>query len=277
MIYGFPGNTQEYILSDAVAYIAERSDPAKIAVRTGRLDIISAAQECDPALRIHYAAKHASIANAWKKWQGEALGIGRLRHRGRETRLRAGSSPPVVRGTVPNTAGVVAGPASAEYARIADAYFAREITRETLGDAAGSATPPRSGAEAALRPARVQPERALWRHGVPASMPAAARAGLPARRHSCAEGVARQRVAGSLRRRGFRGTLWREGADSAAVQPAVRLREETERMLGHIGVDAGNQVAAQPQQRPPQRTLHDLHQGAARVGHASGPSTPTPT
>ena len=72
MIYGFPGNTQEYILSDAVAYIAERSDPAKIAIRTGRLDIISAAQESDPALRIHYAAKHASIANAWKKWQGEA-------------------------------------------------------------------------------------------------------------------------------------------------------------------------------------------------------------
>ena len=49
MIYGFPGNTQEYILSDAVAYIAERSDPAKIAVRTGRLDIITKAQESDPA------------------------------------------------------------------------------------------------------------------------------------------------------------------------------------------------------------------------------------
>ena len=64
MIYGFPGNTQEYILSDAVAYIAERSDPAKIAIRTGRLDIITKAQESDPALRIHYAAKHASIANA---------------------------------------------------------------------------------------------------------------------------------------------------------------------------------------------------------------------
>ena len=77
MIYGFPGNTQEYILSDAVAYIAERSDPAKIAIRTGRLDIITKAQESDPALRIHYAAKHASIANAWKKWQGEALGIDR--------------------------------------------------------------------------------------------------------------------------------------------------------------------------------------------------------
>ena len=66
MIYGFPGNMQEYILSDAVAYIAERSDPAKIAVRTGRLDIITKAQESDPALRIHYAAKQATIANAWK-------------------------------------------------------------------------------------------------------------------------------------------------------------------------------------------------------------------
>ena len=74
MIYGFPGNTQEYILSDAVAYIAERSDPAKIAVRTGRLDIITKAQESDPALRIHYAAKHASIANAMEKMAGRSAG-----------------------------------------------------------------------------------------------------------------------------------------------------------------------------------------------------------
>ena len=78
MIYGFPGNTQQYILSDVVKYIAETSDPMKIAIRTGRLDLIGAAQESDPALRIHYAAKHATIANAWKKWQGEVLGIGRL-------------------------------------------------------------------------------------------------------------------------------------------------------------------------------------------------------
>lgn len=78
MIYGFPGNTQQYILSDVVKYIAETSDPMKIAIRTGRLDLIGAAQESDPALRIHYAAKHASIANAWKKWQGEVLGIDRL-------------------------------------------------------------------------------------------------------------------------------------------------------------------------------------------------------
>ncbi len=78
MIYGFPGNTQEYVISDAVDYIYNISDPMKIALRTKRLDIISKAQESDPAIRIQYAAKHASIANAWKKWQGEVLGIKRL-------------------------------------------------------------------------------------------------------------------------------------------------------------------------------------------------------
>ena len=74
MIYGFPGNTQEYVTSDAVEYVAEVSDPMKIALRTKRLDIISAEQAKSAEVRIAYAAIHASIANAWKKWQGEVLG-----------------------------------------------------------------------------------------------------------------------------------------------------------------------------------------------------------
>ena len=78
MIYGFPGNTQQYVTADAVAYVGERSDPMKIDLRTRRLEIISAAQEADAATRIRYAAKHAAIANSWKKWQGELLGLQRL-------------------------------------------------------------------------------------------------------------------------------------------------------------------------------------------------------
>ena len=78
MIYGFPGNTQEYITSDAVKYIAELSDPLKIHFRTECLDIIGAAQAKSPKTRIQYAAKQANIANAWKKWQGEVKGINRL-------------------------------------------------------------------------------------------------------------------------------------------------------------------------------------------------------
>jgi hypothetical protein len=64
-VYGFPGTTQQYITSDAVSYILEKSDPMKIELRTRRLDIIKAASDADPAVRIKYASKQASIANGW--------------------------------------------------------------------------------------------------------------------------------------------------------------------------------------------------------------------
>lgn len=78
MTYGFPGNTQEYITATAAKYVEEVSNPMKIALRTIRLDIISEAQAKSVATRIAYAAKHAGIANGWKKWQGESLGLKRL-------------------------------------------------------------------------------------------------------------------------------------------------------------------------------------------------------
>lgn len=223
MIYGFPGNTQEYILSDAVAYIAERSDPAKIAIRTGRLDIITKAQESDPALRIHYAAKHASIANAWKKWQGEALGIDR---RGTvaakfdyETQFGLWS---VGR---PEYAGVVMG-LRAEYDRIMDAYFAYEITRETLSTLPAAYTPEERAEECFAR--RKFAEQALWRH----AFREYGRCPKVYRTPSYAEGMARYKSPEAYADALFE-AVW-EGSDSVAMQPAVRLREETKRMLDHI-------------------------------------------
>ncbi len=76
-VYGFPGSTREYVTSDFVDYTLNYSNPAKIRLRTKRLDIISEAQSKDVATRIMYASKHANIANAWKKWQGESLGLAR--------------------------------------------------------------------------------------------------------------------------------------------------------------------------------------------------------
>ncbi len=125
MIYGFPGNTQQYILSDVVKYIAETSDPMKIAIRTGRLDLISRAQESDPALRIHYAAKHASIANAWKKWQGEVLGIKRLGTY--EKKLRTEQ-----RFVEATDDGEVLQELKNEFARALPYYYTRELLGETL-------------------------------------------------------------------------------------------------------------------------------------------------
>ena len=74
-IYGFPGYTQEYIHSEGVRYISEISDPSKVALRTLRLNIMNRHMSKSQAVRIQYSMKKAIVANAWKKWQGEAGGI----------------------------------------------------------------------------------------------------------------------------------------------------------------------------------------------------------
>lgn len=77
-VYGFPGRTQEYIMSEGVWYVSEVSDPAKIALRTMRLDIQRKYMSQSQKVRIQYSSKNAGVANAWKKWQGEMKGINRL-------------------------------------------------------------------------------------------------------------------------------------------------------------------------------------------------------
>ena len=77
-IYGFPGRTQEYIHSEGVRYIEEIGDPNKIHLRTLRLDIMSKYQSQSQKVRIQYSSKHANVANAWKKWQGEVKGIRKM-------------------------------------------------------------------------------------------------------------------------------------------------------------------------------------------------------
>ncbi len=76
-VYGFPGTTFEYVLSDYVDYTLNYSNPHKIRLRTERLDIINAAMDADPAVRIMYSSKAADIANPWKKWQGQSWGLER--------------------------------------------------------------------------------------------------------------------------------------------------------------------------------------------------------
>ena len=126
MIYGFPGNTQEYITSDAVKYIAQTSDPTKIALRTQRLDIIGAAQSQSVETRIKYAAKQANIANAWKKWQGEVLGINRL-----GTYDKKLAYEELFRKENPDKVYLLDSLAAA-YARNAEGYFNYELYSETI-------------------------------------------------------------------------------------------------------------------------------------------------
>ena len=69
MVYGNPGRTMQYVVSDAIDYAVNRGNPAKIKMRTMRLEIMNAEQAKDPATRIAYAAKNARVSNQWKKWQ----------------------------------------------------------------------------------------------------------------------------------------------------------------------------------------------------------------
>ncbi|HAO04467.1 MAG: S46 family peptidase [Chitinophagaceae bacterium] len=75
MVFGFPGRTMEYLPAIAVEQIRTVNDPAKIAIRDKALLIIDGYMRKDEALKIKYAAKYASIQNAYKKWQGEVLGL----------------------------------------------------------------------------------------------------------------------------------------------------------------------------------------------------------
>ena len=74
-VYGCPGSTQEYVHSELVKYIQDVSDPEKIALRTTRLNIMKKYMDRSQAVRIQYSSKYASVANAWKKWQGEEKGL----------------------------------------------------------------------------------------------------------------------------------------------------------------------------------------------------------
>lgn len=78
MVYGFPGRTQEYIPKEAVRTIFENTDPNRIKLRDIRLKIMGEAMRNNDTIRLQYASKYANVENAYKKWQGEVLGLKRL-------------------------------------------------------------------------------------------------------------------------------------------------------------------------------------------------------
>ncbi len=75
MICGFPGNTDQYLLSSELEMITGKSLPAKIRIRTERMEVMKDQMDKSEEVRIKYAAKYAHVTNAWKKWQGVIKGI----------------------------------------------------------------------------------------------------------------------------------------------------------------------------------------------------------
>jgi hypothetical protein len=75
MVLGYPGTTMEYLPAIAVDQIATLIDPTKIELRDVTLKVQDGFMRKDNAIKIQYAAKNATIANAWKKWMGEIKGL----------------------------------------------------------------------------------------------------------------------------------------------------------------------------------------------------------
>lgn len=75
MVYGFPGTTQEYISSYQLDQVYSIMDPIRIDVRTKKLDVWTRHMSADRAVFLKYTSKRASVANGWKKWQGEVRGL----------------------------------------------------------------------------------------------------------------------------------------------------------------------------------------------------------
>jgi hypothetical protein len=79
MVFGFPGRTFEYLPASAVEQIVTVNDPARIAIREKALAVLDEDMRKSEEIKIQYAAKYAGIENAYKKWQGEVLGINRTK------------------------------------------------------------------------------------------------------------------------------------------------------------------------------------------------------
>jgi hypothetical protein len=78
MVFGYPGTTTEYLTSYALELMTKTDNPHKIKIRTKKLDLMRADMDASPLVRIQYSAKYASVANSWKRWQGEIKGLKRL-------------------------------------------------------------------------------------------------------------------------------------------------------------------------------------------------------
>lgn len=75
MVYGFPGETEQHVVSNYLKFIVEKERPARIKMREKSLSVIDAAMRSSDEVRIKYSAKQASIANAYKKWIGQVDGL----------------------------------------------------------------------------------------------------------------------------------------------------------------------------------------------------------
>lgn len=134
MVFGFPGRTMQYLPSPAVEQIMKVNDPAKIAIRDKALAVIDGFMRNDEKIKIQYAAKYAGISNAWKKWQGEVLGLTRTDAIGKKKKYEALFQQRVdANSQWKNSYGKLLSEFETAYAALKPLGFARDYFNEIIG------------------------------------------------------------------------------------------------------------------------------------------------
>jgi hypothetical protein len=77
MVLGYPARTDLYLTSDAIRLISGKSLPAKIGMRTLKLNAMSDIMKRGTDYKLRYASKYQNTSNAWKKWIGVTEGVQR--------------------------------------------------------------------------------------------------------------------------------------------------------------------------------------------------------
>jgi hypothetical protein len=79
MVYGFPGRTEHLLTSYAVDFITNQLNPMRIDMRDQTIAVLEGRMRASDEIRIKYAAKQSDVANAWKKWKGQQIGLTNFR------------------------------------------------------------------------------------------------------------------------------------------------------------------------------------------------------
>jgi hypothetical protein len=78
MIMGYPGSTDRNLPSWGIEMKIETLNPASVALRGKKMEILKSFMDADPQLRIKYASKYEYLGNFWKKEAEEAKALKNL-------------------------------------------------------------------------------------------------------------------------------------------------------------------------------------------------------
>lgn len=132
MVMGYPGRTTEYLPSYAVEQIVNDLNPARIEVRDAALKVQDGFMRKDQAIKIQYASKYASIANAWKKWIGERKGLIKSNAVAEKQKFEAALTDKIAKAGKQAEYGNLLSDFAKNYAEIKDYAIARDYYSEVV-------------------------------------------------------------------------------------------------------------------------------------------------